>query len=206
MLFRSAASAEVFTASLSGAQEVSPVTTSGTGSATVVISADRSTITYLVTYSGLSGAAVAAHIHTAAAGANGPIILPFPSPASPISGSFTATDLTPAGGVTTFAQAIAAIEGGTTYVNIHTAAHPGGEIRGQLGLAGAGPVATPTPAPTVAPTAVATEPPVATAPTTSTVPQGQTPSGTPILAAIVVMMAVAGFVLTGRRFSERRAR
>jgi len=62
---------------LDGAQEVSAVVTAGTGEATIVISPDDSTIWYVVEYSGLSGAAVAAHIHTGVAGVNGGIILPF---------------------------------------------------------------------------------------------------------------------------------
>src|SRR5450432_1390841 len=59
---------------LSGANEVPPVTTSATGSATVTIKEDRS-VSAAVTVSGMT--ATASHIHEGAAGANGPVIVPF---------------------------------------------------------------------------------------------------------------------------------
>jgi hypothetical protein len=126
-----------FTAKLSGASEVPAVNTTATGSATVTISADESSITYNVSYSGLSGPVVAGHIHLGAAGANGGVMLPFVVGPSPFSGTLTAADLKATGDVTTFAQAVAAIKAGNTYVNLHTAANQGGEIRGQL--SGGGP-------------------------------------------------------------------
>ena len=115
-----------------GSQEVPPVVTAATGQATVVISGDDSTIWYVVEYSGLSGALAAAHIHVGASGANGGVILPLVASASPMVGTLTATNFTPSGAITTFAQAVAAIKAGGTYVNLHTAANPGGEIRGQV--------------------------------------------------------------------------
>lgn len=121
-----------FGGSLSGAQEVPAVATSATGEATVVISPDDSTIWYVVSYGGLSGALAAAHIHTGAAGANGGVILPLAASASPMVGTLTSASFTASGSVTTFAQAVAAIKAGATYVNLHTAANPGGEIRGQV--------------------------------------------------------------------------
>lgn len=121
-----------FGGALSGAQEVPAVATAATGEATVVISADNSTIWYVVDYSGLSGALAAAHIHTGVAGVAGGVILPLVASASPMVGSLTATNFTPSGAITTFAQAVAAIKTGAAYVNLHTAANPGGEIRGQL--------------------------------------------------------------------------
>lgn len=117
---------------LSGAQVVPPVATAASGEATVVISPDNSTIWYVVTYTGLSGALAAAHIHTGAAGVNGGVILPLAASASPMVGTLTASNFTASGSVTTFAQAVAALKAGTTYVNLHTAANPGGEIRGQV--------------------------------------------------------------------------
>ncbi|MES2209555.1 MAG: CHRD domain-containing protein [Chloroflexota bacterium] len=115
-----------------GAQEVSPVVTAAVGEATVVISADNATIWYVVEYSGLSGALAAAHIHVGAAGVNGGVILPLVASASPMVGTLTATNFTPSGAITTFAEAVAALKAGGTYVNLHTAANPGGEIRGQV--------------------------------------------------------------------------
>ncbi|MEO8208591.1 MAG: CHRD domain-containing protein [Chloroflexota bacterium] len=117
---------------IDGAQEVAPVVTAATGEATVVVSSDEATIWYVVEYSGLSGALVAAHIHTGAVGANGGVILPLAASASPMVGTLTAANFTPSGAITTFAEAIAAIKAGNTYVNLHTAANPSGEIRGQV--------------------------------------------------------------------------
>jgi hypothetical protein len=117
---------------LGGAQEVPAVATAAVGEATVVISPDNSTIWYVVTYSGLSGTLEAAHIHTGSAGATGGVILPLVASASPMVGTLTAANFSASGSVTTFAQAVAAIKAGTTYVNLHTAANPGGEIRGQV--------------------------------------------------------------------------
>jgi hypothetical protein len=117
---------------LSGANEVPAVSTAAKGSGWVTLSADDSTITFHLEYSGLSGAATAAHIHTGAAGVNGGVIFPFVVGPSPINGTFTAANFTPSGAITTYAQAIAAIKAGNTYMNVHTAANPGGEIRGQI--------------------------------------------------------------------------
>lgn len=192
-------------ADLTGFQENPPVATAATGKGTVVISADGSTITYLVTYSGLSSTANAAHIHTGAVGVNGGVILPLVPGPSPISGTLTATNFTASGAVTTFAQAVAAIQAGTTYINIHTAANPGGEIRGQIGVTVTAPVPTPTPTPEP-PTAPEPEPTVdVTVPPTSV----STP-GTPVapadsigLVVIFGLLAAAGtLVWIGRRRSS----
>jgi hypothetical protein len=80
-------------------------------------------LTWSVEYSGLSGPATAAHIHGPAdPGADAGVVVPFNGNlASPIKGSATLTD-----------TQIAQLEAGKWYVNIHTAANKGGEIRGQL--------------------------------------------------------------------------
>ena len=79
-------------------------------------------LTYNVTYEGLTGPAAAAHIHgPAEPGANAPPVVPFANAASPITGTATLTD----------AQA-ADLAAGKWYVNVHTAANRGGEIRGQI--------------------------------------------------------------------------
>ncbi len=128
-----AAQQQTCTASLSGAQEVPPVTTDASGSATVTISSDGSSISYRVSYQGLSGAASASHIHFGARGENGPVILPLDVGPSPFSGTLTQADLQRApNGPQSFAAAVTEIRQGDMYVNIHTAANPGGEIRGQL--------------------------------------------------------------------------
>ncbi|HTW51450.1 MAG TPA: CHRD domain-containing protein [Stellaceae bacterium] len=118
----SQAATETFHGTLSNAAEVPPTTGSGSGTATVTLDTATKAITYNVTYSGLSGPAAAAHIHCgAAAGANAGVAVPFKDAASPITGTATLTD----------AQ-MADLEAGKCYVNIHTAANKGGEIRAQL--------------------------------------------------------------------------
>jgi len=112
------------TATLAGTQEVPPNDKAGTGQAEVTFNKDTLALKYRVTYSGLSGPATGAHIHgPAAAGANAPVLVPFANPASPIAGEATLNP-TQAGDLLA----------GLYYVNVHTAAHPGGEIRGQLRL------------------------------------------------------------------------
>ena len=116
------AATETFKGTLSNAAEVPPTTGNGNGTATVTLDTATKQVTYNVTYSGLSGPAAAAHIHCgAAAGANSGVAVAFPKADSPISGSATMTD----------AQ-IADLEAGKCYVNVHTAANKGGEVRAQL--------------------------------------------------------------------------
>ena len=86
------------------------------------VNRDTGTMSYRVTYSGLSGAATAGHIHgPAGPGANAGVAVPFANAASPISGE---VKLTP--------EQLTQLSSGQWYVNIHTARNPGGEIRGQL--------------------------------------------------------------------------
>ena len=112
-----------FKADLASAAEVPPVTSPGKGSATALLDTASKTLTWTVTYSGLSGPATAGHIHgPAALGANAGVLVPFSGDlASPIKGSATLTD----------AQ-VSDLEAGKLYVNLHTAANKPGEIRGQL--------------------------------------------------------------------------
>ena len=116
------AATEKFAATLSGGQEVPANTTTGTGEVDAALDTATKAFSYHITFSGLTGPAMAAHFHgPAAPGANGPPVIPIPSPSSPTSGTATLTD----------AQ-VADLEAGKWYFNVHTAAHPGGEIRGQL--------------------------------------------------------------------------
>ena len=84
---------ETYRATLSGAQEVPAVSSSGTGSAEVVVNPSTMAMTYRVTYAGLTGPATAGHIHgPAPAGQNAGVKIPFPSVAqSPVTGSATLT-------------------------------------------------------------------------------------------------------------------
>ncbi len=128
----SAAGSQVFTGALSGTAEVPAVTTTATGSTFVEVNSTGTRVTYAVTYRGLSGLAVASHIHFGAPGVAGPIMLPLRVGPSPMVGTLYASSFTASPQVATFAGAIAAIRAGNAYVNIHTAANPGGEIRAQL--------------------------------------------------------------------------
>ncbi len=106
---------------LQGSQEVPPVTTSATGSGVITIRPDRS-VSGSVTTNGIN--ATAAHIHEAPAGTNGPVIVPLVK-------SGDSTWSVAAGAKLTEAQ-YAAHRAHNLYVNVHSAANPGGEIRGQL--------------------------------------------------------------------------
>jgi hypothetical protein len=192
------AKGNAFFSSLAGFQEVPPVATSATGDGWVLVSTDGSTLTYYVAYSGLSGAAAAAHIHTGAIGVAGGVILPLVVSASPMVGTLTAADFTASGPVTTFAEAVAAIQAGTTYFNIHTAANPGGEIRGQIADTVAAPA--PTPAPTPGATAAATVPP------TSTLGVEPASGGSAVPAVIGVLGFLALVSVASLRFAPRRTR
>ncbi len=98
------------------------IASTGKGAGAFTYDPATHTLTYNVTYEGLTGPAIAAHIHgPAAPGANGPPVVPFANAASPITGTATLTD----------AQA-ADLAAGKYYVNVHTAANKGGEIRGQI--------------------------------------------------------------------------
>ncbi len=112
-----------FGAMLSGAAEVPANSTAGTGRVMVMLDTDTHTITYTITYSGLTGPVTAAHFHgPAAAGSNaGPVV--------PVSGPYDA----PIKGTATLTPAQESdLKAGMWYFNLHTAAHPGGEVRGQL--------------------------------------------------------------------------
>jgi len=106
---------------LDGANEVPAVTTSAAGTAIVDIKADRS-VTASITVSGMT--ATASHIHEGAAGANGPVIVPFVKTGD---NTFAAAD----GAKLTDAQ-YESYKAGKLYVNVHSAKAPGGEVRGQL--------------------------------------------------------------------------
>jgi hypothetical protein len=112
-----------YKATLAGTSEVPPVTTGGKGTAAVNVDTATKQLSWRVEYSGLSGPPAAAHIHCgAAAGANAGVAVPLGDKFnSPITGSAAMTD----------AQ-LADLQAGKCYVNVHTAANKGGEIRGQL--------------------------------------------------------------------------
>jgi hypothetical protein len=117
------AAVQHYSATMSPASEVPPVSTSGTGAAEASYDPDTHKLTYTVTFSGLSGPATMAHFHgPAQPGANAGVVEKLGmAPTSPITGSVTLTDEQ--------AQQLAS---GLWYVNVHTANNPKGELRGQL--------------------------------------------------------------------------
>jgi len=117
LMVAGAASAQMahYSAKLAGAAGVK-----GSGELTAML--DGKTFTYSASYKDLTGPVVAAHFHgPAAPGANAPPVVPATASASPIKGAATLTD----------AQ-IADLNAGKWYFNVHTAANPGGEIRGTV--------------------------------------------------------------------------
>jgi hypothetical protein len=125
----------MYVAQMSGTNEVPALTTGGTGTATFTLSGKM--LSYTVTVNGLSGNAAASHIHFGAAGTNGGILYPF-SAAGVQSGQVaTGTiDLTQpvSNGTTSISgdSLLSLLNGGLLYTNVHTAANPGGEVRGQI--------------------------------------------------------------------------
>jgi hypothetical protein len=105
---------------LSGASEVPPVTSSGSGSGKIMVG-DDGAVSGSVSTTGIPG--MAAHIHMGAAGANGPVILPLTKDGD--------TYNVPAGSKLN-ADQMKAFKAGELYVNVHTAQNKGGELRGQL--------------------------------------------------------------------------
>jgi hypothetical protein len=108
------------TAAINGQQEVPANTSTGTGTMTGSYDKTTRVLTYTVTYQGITPSA--GHIHQAAPGVNGGVIVPFSSvAASPITGTATLSE----------ADA-AKLLAGETYVNFHTQAYTSGEIRGNI--------------------------------------------------------------------------
>ena len=117
-----------FGATMSGAQEVPPNGSAGTGFGTVVLNAAETMITVNLSFSGLTTPATDGHIHTAPAGVSGPVTFPFSGVPAATSGSIPEQSfaITPA--------QVATLRAGGMYFNIHTSTVPAGEIRGQIAL------------------------------------------------------------------------
>lgn len=116
------APAMTFQGPMSAAYEVPPSASRGVGTVVSTLYPSTGALTYTVEYKDLTGPATAAHIHgPAMAGANAGVLVPATVTPSPIKGGATLTN----------AQ-MADLMAGKMYFNIHTAANPGGEIRGQM--------------------------------------------------------------------------
>jgi hypothetical protein len=120
-LASASASAQTMQVTLAGSQEVPPVSTAASASGTISVAADLA-ISGSVSTTGVEG--TMAHIHKAAAGQNGPVIVPMVKTAENVWSI-------PAGAKLTEAQ-YQDLKDGNLYINVHSAAHKGGEIRGQL--------------------------------------------------------------------------
>jgi hypothetical protein len=130
----------------------------GSGTANVVVNLGINQICYTIAVTGVDLPALAAHIHSAPAGTNGNVVVPFSPPDSAGNASGCASNLSPA-----LLAAIAANPAGY-YVNVHTPLFPAGAVRGQLSAISSAPPAatappgaaqTPTPLPTQTATATA---------------------------------------------------
>jgi DNA-binding beta-propeller fold protein YncE len=121
-------------ATLTGAQEVPPVVTTATGRGQVVISADRTRMRFALTTDLDSGQIEQAHIHVAPAGMNGGVafFLADSGFMSPVLGTLTPDDFLAPPEAPTYADFVADLLGGGTYMNVHTVMFMDGEIRGQL--------------------------------------------------------------------------
>ncbi len=124
-----------YVAHLAGANEVPALAVAGTGTATFTLTGKS--LSYRVTVAGLTGNAAASHIHLGAAGVNGNILVPFNAAAVSTGQVASGTvDLTRpvSNGQTSISgdQLLNLLNQGMLYTNVHTAAHPGGEIRGQI--------------------------------------------------------------------------
>jgi hypothetical protein len=112
----------LFTANLDGLQEVPAVMTTGKGTGWVILRNDNNSVYYRETFAQLSAPFSAGHIHVGAAGASGPVIKPFTFTGNSAEGIYSNI---PDSLIEQFIK-------GNTYMNVHTSAHGGGEIRGQL--------------------------------------------------------------------------
>ena len=99
-----------------------PAAAKGSFTGTYVEHKDTATLTWRLTFSGLSGPGMAAHIHMGKPGVAGPVIVPLCGPCK--SGQ--------SGKAVISGAVIKALESGKAYVNVHTAKNAAGEIRGQV--------------------------------------------------------------------------
>ncbi len=107
-----------------GQHEVPPVTTSAVAVGTVEYILGGTTIHVQMTATGLSGPITAAHIHQGVEGVAGPVVVPLTVDGTTVTGDFALSSLP--------ANFLGKVDSGLFYINLHTAANPGGEIRGAL--------------------------------------------------------------------------
>ena len=130
------------TAQLSGGNEVPGIANGSGGNATVTMNVQAGTITYLVNVFNMPTGTTASHIHAGSPGTGGPVVINFAitpqiSNDFAIQGTATQADLVarPAQGVNSMEDVAQMLAANQAYVNVHSQANPGGEIRGQLSVA-----------------------------------------------------------------------
>jgi len=128
-----------FTAALSGGNEVPGVVTGSVGTGTVSVNLATQVVTYRIDVYNMPVGTTASHFHIGAAGVSGPVVVNFTvatgiSNDFAISGTASATDLVQraAQGINSWEDFIQALQLGNVYMNVHSTANPGGEIRGQV--------------------------------------------------------------------------
>src|SRR5687768_12058059 len=142
LMFGAAAQAQTitFTANLHGGNEVPAVSTGSAGTAVVTWNTATRAGTYRVDVFNMPVGTTASHIHVGAPGVGGPVVINFTVPAGGISndfalvGTFGCSDVVAraAQGINSCDDFEQALLLGNTYVNVHSTANPGGEIRGPL--------------------------------------------------------------------------
>ena len=121
-----------FGTTLNGAGENPAKNVPGVGTATIVKS-PAGTYTYTINYSGMTGPLTGAHIHgPATTGVNANVIVPFNTTGAGASGTLTGTFTSTNTATISNDSLDVLMRTGNAYVNLHTTANPGGEIRGQL--------------------------------------------------------------------------
>jgi hypothetical protein len=128
-----------FTAALHGGNENPAVLTGSVGTGTVSVNLATQVVTYRIDVYNMPVGTTASHFHVGAPGVNGPVVVNFTvqpniSNDFAISGTASATDLTAraAQGINSWEDFLQALLLGNVYMNVHSTANPGGEIRGQV--------------------------------------------------------------------------
>ncbi len=136
---------QTFTAHLTGDQGVPPVKTEASGEAKFYLKKGGKALHYKLKVKNLTDVTMA-HIHLGSASENGPVaVWLYPAGPPPVvkpgrfsgvlaKGTITEKDLMDTLKGKPLSALIEDIEGGKAYVNVHTTAHPDGEIRGQIGM------------------------------------------------------------------------
>lgn len=140
----SAQTSVIMRTTLTGGEETPAMILSGAvATAEVALDPTNQEIAVRLRVFNLPNGSTASHIHVGPKGVSGPVVIDFPI-GTGRTGDFTlnfrvhdgpAFHARPEIGINTFADALQSIAGGNAYVNIHSTAFPGGEIRGQLSVA-----------------------------------------------------------------------